>query len=136
MKYANRIGAVAAILMIATAFMPWLFIESKQITVTGLHTEGTGFGKPAYMNIFFSAIALVLFLMPTVWAKRFNFFFCGANLAWAARNYLILTVCFAGECPVRKYGLFLSLIAGAIMLVMALFPEMKLPGEPKKDSTN
>lgn len=127
MKYANRIGAVAAIVMIASAFMPWLFIESKQITVTGLSSEGTGFGKPAYMNIFFSACALVLFLLPRIWAKRFNFFFCGANLAWAVRNYLIMTVCFAGECPVRKYGMFVALLASAVMLVMSLLPDMKLP---------
>lgn len=127
MKYANYIGAAAAVLVIISAFLPWIYIESRDITVTGLVSTGTNFGKPAYAMLVLSGCAFLMFLIPKVWAKRTNVFFSGANLAWAFRNLLLLSVCDGGDCPVRKYGLILALIASAVMLVMALFPDMKLP---------
>lgn len=130
MKYTNQLGAIAVLLMWTAAFLPWIHIVSADITVTGLKSAGTNYGKPAYMNLFLSSIAFVLFLLPKVWAKRFNFFFCAANLAWAVRNLLILNVCYGGECPQLQSGIILHLIAASLMLLCSLFPQQKLPENP------
>ncbi|MCM5528501.1 hypothetical protein [Parasegetibacter sp. NRK P23] len=131
MKYSTQTGLVASLLMIVSVFLPWIYIESKDITVTGLHAEGTNFGRPAYMNLVFTVAAIAFFLIPKVWAKRYNFFFCGANLAWSIRNLLIMNVCYAGECPELKLGIILAQVASAGMLIASLFPAMKLPVEKK-----
>ncbi|MGV3765841.1 MAG: hypothetical protein ACO1NW_06925 [Chitinophagaceae bacterium] len=131
MKYSTQTGILAALLMIVSVFLPWIYIASKDITVTGLYAEGTNYGKPAYMNLVFTVAAVAFFLIPRVWAKRFNPFLCAANLAWSIRNLLILNVCYAGECPELKLGIILAQVASAGMLIASLFPGMKLPEEKK-----
>jgi len=40
------VGFLATLALIAACFFPWVFIESKNITVTGIESAGTTFGKP------------------------------------------------------------------------------------------
>lgn len=134
MKYANAIGIGAVILMVIAAFLPWLYIESKDITITGVASAGTSFGKPALMNLILTGIALILFFVKTIGAKRINFFICGINMAWAFRNYLILNLCYAGECPEMKFGLYLSIVAAVIMFVCSLMPDIKIPTQEEENA--
>jgi hypothetical protein len=126
MKYSKWIGLSGSILLITACTMPWVYILSKSITVTGLHAAGTNYGKPGLMNIVMCGLAIVFFLLPKVWAKRGNLFVCAFNAAWAVRNYILVSACYMGECPVKQTGLFLLLIAAVIMLLAALFPNMEL----------
>lgn len=50
-------------------------------------------------------------------------------MAWALRNYLLLSTCQGGECPDKKAGLFLLMIASGIILAMSLLPKLNVPGE-------
>ncbi len=122
MKYSNQVGAAASLLVILSCFLTWVIIPGLNIYVTGFSTEGTGFGKPGIMNVFMSAIALVLFLVPKLWAKKTNLFFAGFNLAWAFRNYILVSTCHGGDCPSRQWGLYLLLGASLIQMVMAALP--------------
>jgi hypothetical protein len=54
------------------------------------------------------------------------------NIAWAVRNFFIISMCREGECPEKQIGLWLVLIASSLMLIAALFPSMELK-EEKKD---
>jgi hypothetical protein len=126
MKYANQIGALAAVAVIASCFLPWIIIPDLQIKVSGFASEGTRFGKPGLMNAIMSGIAFFLFLIPAVWAKRANLFFTGFNLAWAIRNYILLTICHGGDCAVKTPGLYLYLGATIVQLLMAVFPNLPL----------
>ena len=54
------------------------------------------------------------------------------NLAWAIRNYFIISACRGGDCPVKKIGLYIIVLASVVMLVTALFPDMKLPEQKEK----
>jgi hypothetical protein len=126
MKYANQIGAIAAIAVIASCFLPWIIIPDLQIQVSGFASEGTRFGKPGLINAIMSGIAFFLFLIPAVWAKRANLFFTGFNLAWAIRNYILLTICHGGDCPVKTTGLYLYLGATLLQLLMAVSPNLPL----------
>lgn len=120
MKYSKWVGIAGVLLMFIAAWLPWVEVVSKHIIVTGLHSEGTNFGKPALMNLIVTSFSLLFFLWPAVLAKRFNVFFAAFNLAWVIRNFIVLTACRLGDCPKKRIGLFLMGIA-ALMMVWASF---------------
>lgn len=126
MKYSKWVGLFAVLMLVLSATQPWVYIPAKNITVTGLSAAGTNFGKPAMMNIIVSCISAVFFLTPKLMAKRFNVFFCTFNIAWAIRNFIILSICRAGECPEKRAALYMLLIASFVMLLASLFPDVEL----------
>ncbi|MEP6846156.1 MAG: hypothetical protein ABI861_09135 [Panacibacter sp.] len=126
MKHSQLIGIIAVLVLFGICFMPWIFIASQNITVTGFQSAGTSFGKPGYLNVVLSSVCLILFALPKIWAKRTNVFIAAINLAWAFRNYLLLNTCLLGECPEKKAGLYLLLLASGIIQVMALLPKLNI----------
>jgi hypothetical protein len=128
------IGLAAVILLVISCFTPWVFIESKNITVTGIDSTGTNFGKPGYFHFVFAFFFIVFHLTPKLWAKRWNLLVVALNIAWAARNYFIISSCREGDCPEKQTGLYMVLLASVLMLVAALFPDVKLMEEKKSDS--
>lgn len=128
---------VIAVLLVS-CFLPWVSIESRGITITGVETTGTLYGKPAYFHFFWVGLYLCVLLFNNVWARRVAMVFAAFNLAWAARNFLLLPACQMGECPVRRIGLYL-LLAASLALVFAglIGPAEKQPSvntsEPSKE---
>jgi hypothetical protein len=131
MRYFKWIGLGAAVILIASCFSPWVFIESKNSLISGVDTSGTGFGKPGYIHFALTFLFLVFTFTSKVWAKRSNLLITALNLAWAIRNYLIVSACYMGECPVRKTALYLLIPASVLMLLTALFPDITLNPEKK-----
>lgn len=127
MKHSQVIGIIAVLAMAVLCFMPWTYIASRQITVTGMHAEGTNFGRPGLFHLILGTVAVGMFLIPRIWSKRTNVFVAALNLAWAFRNYLLLSSCMMGECPEKKPALYLLLVAAVIIQVMALLPKVTLP---------
>jgi len=127
MKHSQTIGFIAVLLTILVCFMPWVVIESKDITITGFKAEGTKFGRPGMFLVYMGAIAAALFLIPKIWAKRINVFLTAMFFAWAVRNYIILTTCDGGECPKKHVGLFLLLAFSATTMIMSFLPKIALP---------
>ena len=131
MRYMKWVSLLAATVLVVSCFLPWIFIESANIKLTGVDTSGTSFGKPGYFHFVLVAIYLAFSFTQRIWAKRMNLLVTALNVAWAFRNFLILAGCSGGECPVRKIGIWLVLLSSLVMLVTALFPDMKIP--PKKN---
>ena len=129
MKYSKWIGLFAVVILIICAYQPWVYIPAKNLLLSGMQTTGTNFGKPALVNIVMSAFAALFFLVPAIMAKRANVFFCTFNIAWAFRNYIILSICRAGECPEKRAALYIYLFATLLMLVACLFPDVKIKDE-------
>ena len=127
MRYMKWIGLAAAVLLVVSCFNPWVVIEGKNITISGVDSGGTAYGKPGYFHFVLAGFFLLFTFIPRIWAKRTNFLIVALNLAWAIRNYFIISACQAGDCPEKKLGIFLMLLASLLMLVAALFPDMKLP---------
>jgi hypothetical protein len=125
MRYMKWIGLGAAILLIVACFLPWVVIESHHITISGVDSTGTKFGKPGYLNLVLVALFLVFHFTPKLWAKRANLLIVGFNTAWVIRNFFLIAVCRGGECPERKLGLYMIMLASLLMLLSALFPEME-----------
>jgi len=124
MKYSQTIGIIAALVLIGLTFTPWSYIVSRDLTITGMQTAGTDFGRPGLLHIIFGVLSTLLFAIPKIWAKRTNVFIAALNLSWAFRNYLLVTGCLMGECPEKKAGIILILVTAAIIQAMSLLPKL------------
>lgn len=131
MKYSGIIGILAAALLIFSCTLPWISVPAHHVTVSGFKSEGIElFGRPGLMHVFFSVVAIILFLVPRLWAKRVNVFICALNLAWALANfYRIGVICRNGDCPQRHTGIYLMLAGAVIMFVMCLLPRLEVNNE-------
>lgn len=125
------IGLLAAITLAISCFMVWVTIDSKNLELSGINTSGTSFGKPGYFHFVLAAIFLTCTFIPRVWAKRLNLLITALNIGWAIRNFFIIAGCSGGECPVREAGIWIMLLSSVLMLITAVFPDMKLPAEKK-----
>lgn len=132
MKYSKWIGLLSVAVIIAVCYMSWIYVPSVQLEIGGMHASGRqSFGRPGLMNIIMSTGAALMFLLPFIWAKRINLFFCAFNIAWSIRNYILLTKCYGGECPEKKAALYILMAASVVMLVMALIPDIAIKEEKK-----
>ena len=129
MRWMKWIGVAAAVLLVISCFLDWVVVVSKNIHITGVNAAGTYFGKPGYFNLVMTLFFVVLTLIPRIWAKRLNLLVTAMNFAWAMRNYFIISACRAGECPEKHAGIYLLTLASFVMLVSAMFPDLKLPAE-------
>ena len=126
MRYMKWIGLLAIIALVVSCFLPWVIINSRDMIVSGVDSGGTNFGKPGYVHFILGLFFIIFHFIPKLWAKRWNLIVVALNIAWAIRNYFIISMCREGECPEKQIGLWLVLISSALMLFAALFPDIKL----------
>ncbi|WP_300599491.1 hypothetical protein [Niabella sp.] len=129
MKILSRsqwLALLAALILAIACFMPWSQIQSMRLTLSGVDTTGTRYGRPAYNHFILTAGILLLTFIARIWAKRLNLLFGVLNLAWAIRNFILFGRCEAGDCPERQIGLYLILLASVILMLTILFPKMEL----------
>ena len=117
------LSLLAVTLLVVSCFLPWMTIKSKGITITGLDTTGTLYGKPGYFHFLWSGLFLLFLLINKVWSKRAAIGLAAFNIAWTARNFLLIPACQMGECPVRKVGLYLLLVSAVFMFITPMLPE-------------
>jgi len=119
------IGIAIACVLIAACFMPWVTIESKQITVTGFETIGTNYGKPGLVHLVVSSLYIFLLLLNRIWSKRTAFFIGAINVAWSIRNFLLISACYAGECPEKEISLYLLVICSILCLLVFVLGDIR-----------
>lgn len=130
MKNSQWIGIAAALLLIGACFLPWAYFPDLQKDFTGFFSEKNTYGRPGKIFIFLGTIAITLFLIPKIWAKRTNIFVGAITIAFGIKCFLLFTACYKGICPDKKLGIFLVLIASAIMTLAAILPDIKLKDRP------
>lgn len=130
-KKMKWIGVLAALLLVVSCFTPWVIIESKNIAISGIDATGTNYGKPGYFHFIMVFFFLVFSFIQKIWAKRSNLVIVGLNLAWAVRNYFVITACSGGECPVKQSGFWMMLLSSVILLVASFFPDVELKQDKK-----
>ena len=126
MKHSQTIGVIAVLALAILCWMPWSYIASKQLVVTGMDATGTNFGKPGLFNLILGGVMLVCFLVPKIGAKRTNVFIGALNLAWSVRNYLLLSSCMMGECPEKRPALYAVVGLSVVLQLMALLPKVEM----------
>ena len=132
MRWMKWVGAGAGVLLIIACFMTWIVVPGRNIIVSGVDATGTSFGKPGYFHMLFSFFFLLFSFISRIWAKRTNLLVTALNLAWAMRNYFIISACRGGECPEKHMALYLVVVSSIVMLVAALFPDIKITQEKKQ----
>lgn len=126
MKYSQQIGILAAIGLVISCFFPWSIIISKNLSISGFAAEGTSFGRPGLFHAIFCTASVLFFAVPRIWAKRTNVFIGAINLAWAIRNYILVSSCMLGECSEKQPALYVVLGCAIIMQLMVLFPNLQV----------
>ena len=131
MKYSTSIGITAALLLVIACFLPWAYYPDLHLSFTGFFSQDNYYGKPGKLLVFFALVAILLFLVPRIWAKRFNILFTVLAFSFSVKTYMLFTACYKGICPEKKAGIFLILVATVIMVVAAVLPDLKLKEENK-----
>src|SRR5579871_496601 len=126
MKYSMFLGITAAIALLIACFIPWAYYPDLDKTFNGFFSEGNAYGKPGKVFIFLAVVSIALFIIPRIWAKRFNMLVVALTIAYAVKSYVLFTACYRGICPDKKFGIFLILISSVIMMIAAVTPDLKL----------
>src|SRR6266516_2202691 len=126
MKYSKWIGLTACILLIVTCFVPWTYHADINKTFTGFFSEKNMYGKPGKFLIFFGITSAVLILLPKLWAKRTHLFLSALFFGYAMRTFILFTSCYNTYCPEKKYGIWLMISCCFLILIVSVFPDMKL----------
>lgn len=117
------LASVAALIL--SCYFPWVSIESKNLVVTGFHAEAMNFGKPALLHIFLSGIFIIFILLNKIWSLRAAFFVSAFNIAWGIRNFIALSSCSGGECPIKHTALYIVLVAPVLASIFMLLIDKK-----------
>jgi len=117
------LASVAALIL--SCYFPWVSIESKNIVVTGFHAEAMNFGKPALLHIFLSGIFIIFILLNKIWSLRAAFFVSAFNIAWGIRNFIALSSCSGGECPIKHTAFYIVLVAPVLASIFMLLIDKK-----------
>lgn len=126
MKYSQWIGIGAAIVLVVACFLPWTFHPDLNKSFTGFFSEKNNYGKPGKVFIVFAVVAIVFFLIPRIWAKRWNLLIGALTVAYAIKSFIVFSGCYHGICPAKQAGLWIMLLAAVAMMGMALMPDMKV----------
>ena len=126
MKYSQWIGIAAAVVLVIACFLPWTFHPDLNKNFTGFFSENNDYGKPGKVFTVFAIVAIVFFLIPRVWAKRWNLLVGALTVAFAIKSFIVFSGCYRGICPAKLAGLWIMLLSAVAVLVMTLLPDMKV----------
>ncbi len=122
MKYTQWIGIVAAIIMVAACFMPWTYYPDIDQTFNGFYSYQNVYGRPGKAITVLAIICIIFFLIPRIWAKRWNIFFGVITLTYVLKTFILFSGCYRGICPTKLYGVWVTLVAAIVVLLGVLLP--------------
>lgn len=134
----HRIGLAACVLLVISCFLPWTYYADPHITseaektFTGFFTFHNQYGKPGKLLALIAVIVFSFMWLPKIWAKRANIFITALGVGYAVKTYILYTSCYNAYCPEKKAGIFLMMLSTVLMLIAAMFPNVKLE-EIEKD---
>ena len=121
MQVRNWLPFLLASLLVASCFLPWVTIASKNVTISGVYSDVVNFGRPALFNFFITALCLILLIPGKGWSYVIAFSLSMFNIAWAFRNYFLISGCRRGICPEKRPGLHLLVISTFLFSLSILF---------------
>jgi hypothetical protein len=130
-KILQKAGIIACIILVVACFMPWCYYADINDTFTGFYSYKNQYGKPGKFLTLLGLLGFALMLLPKVWAKRTNLFVCAIAVGYAIKSFILFTSCYNAYCPEKKAGVYLVLITTLIMLLSAMFPDLKIAKKTK-----
>ena len=131
MKYSKWIGLGACIILMIACFMPWAYYPDINKSFTGFFSQDNSYGKPGKFLVFFAIVSILLILLPRVWAKRSHLFLAALFTGYAIKSYILFTSCYNTFCPEKKPGIYLMMAGCLLILLVAIFPDMKIANTKK-----
>ena len=129
MKFYKIIGFAAAAIMIISCFIPWTYYADIGKSFNGFFSEKNMYGKPGKVFIFLAVISAALILINRIWAKRVLLFVAAINISYLIKSYVLFTTCYSALCPVKQYGLYLLMAGTTMLMIVSIFPDMKIQNE-------
>ena len=126
MKFYKIIGFATAALMIISCFIPWTYYADIGKSFDGFFSEKNIYGKPGMFIMFFAITSIILIYLDKIWAKRLHLLLSAVNIGYLIRTYILFTSCYNAYCPEKKAGLYLLIISSVIMMIVSLFPDVKI----------
>ena len=123
-------GLAACAFLVVACFLPWTYHADINKTFTGFFSEQNMYGKPGKFLAFFALVSAVLILLQKVWAKRVHLFLAALMFGYALKTYILFTSCYNAYCPDKKIGIYLMMGCCVVILVAAVFPDMRAPSKP------
>jgi hypothetical protein len=134
MKHYKLTGLLTALVLIISCFLPWAFYPDLNKSFTGFFSEKNNYGKPGIFFVFIALFSIVLILSDKVWAKRTHVLISALNIGYMITKYIQFTSCYYGTCPQKEIGIYLVVASSLMMLIVALFPNVKLVSDEEENS--
>lgn len=126
MQSIKWLSVLTALVIITACFFTWVSLENKNFFVGGFFSsDNNKFGQPGILHTAFCSIIILLLLINRVWSVRAAFFISAFNVAWAIRNYIVISACSGGVCPEKHTGLYTILIGSILLLILTPFVQIK-----------
>jgi len=126
MQSIRWISVLTAAIIIVACFFTWVSLDTKNFFVGGFFSsENNRFGQPGILHAAFCSIIILFLLLNKIWSARTAFFISAFNVAWAIRNYIVISACSGGVCPEKHTGLYTVLIGSILLLILTPFIEVK-----------
>ena len=132
MKYSNWVGVSFCLILIVACFLPWAYYPDLNENFTGFFSQKNIYGKPGKVFVVLSALSILLFLIPRIWAKRVNMMLSVLLVAYAVKSFILFTSCYSGICPEKKVAIFAVMICSLVIMGMTIFPDLKISKETEQ----
>lgn len=124
MQWRKWMAAISALLLIGFAFLPWLYIDANNITITGVNDMGLDYGPRGRGHIYFAVICLLMILIGRNWSMLIAIVVAVINIAFAASHFYVYR-CSGGVCPQKLFGLYLAVAASLALLLFLLYSPVR-----------
>jgi hypothetical protein len=122
MQSMRWLALLTAATVITACFFTWVSLEEKHFYIGGFFSsEGNRFGQPGLFHLILCSIYILFLLINRVWSLRTAFFVSAFNIAWAVRNFMLISACSGGVCPEKHTGLYAILIGSILLMVLTAF---------------
>lgn len=126
MQSIRWLSILTAAIIITACFFTWVSVEEKDFFVGGFYSSANSrFGEPGIFHVTFCSIYILLLLLNKIWSIRTAFFVAAFNIAWAIRNFVVISACNGGVCPEKHTALYTILIGSIALIVLTSFIRIK-----------
>lgn len=126
MQSIRWLAVLTAALIITACFFTWVSVEGTNYFIGGFYSaKKNQFGQPGIFHVLFCSICIVFLVINKIWSLRTSFFISTFNIAWAARNFFVITACNGGVCPEKHTAFYVILIGSVALTIFTALVEVK-----------
>lgn len=126
MQSVRWLSILIAAIIITACFFTWVSVEQKDFFVSGFSSSSnSSFGQPGILHLAFCFIYILLVSLNKIWSIRTAFFVSAFNIAWAVRNFVVISACNGGLCPEKHTALYVILLGSVLLAVLTSFIHVK-----------